>query len=28
MAAYLRHVDADPVVVIGHSMGSQIAAEL
>ncbi|MCZ0711073.1 alpha/beta hydrolase [Microbacterium paraoxydans] len=28
VAAYLRHVDADPVVVIGHSMGSQIAAEL
>lgn len=28
VAAYLRHVDAPPVVVIGHSMGSQIAAEL
>lgn len=28
VAAYLRHVDAGPVVVIGHSMGSQIAAEL
>lgn len=28
VAAYLRHVGADPVVVIGHSMGSQIAAEL
>lgn len=28
VAAYLRHVGADPVVVIGHSMGSQIGAEL
>ena len=28
IAAYLRHVGADPVVVIGHSMGSQIGAEL
>lgn len=28
VAAYLRHVGAGPVVVIGHSMGSQIAAEL
>lgn len=28
VAAYLRHTGADPVVVIGHSMGSQIAAEL
>lgn len=28
VAAYLQHVKADPVVVIGHSMGSQIAAEL
>lgn len=28
VAAYLRHVDSGPVVVIGHSMGSQIAAEL
>jgi pimeloyl-ACP methyl ester carboxylesterase len=28
VAAYLRHMDAGPVVVIGHSMGSQIAAEL
>ena len=28
VAAYLEHVNAEPVVVIGHSMGSQIAAEL
>jgi len=28
VAAYLRHVESGPVVVIGHSMGSQIAAEL
>jgi pimeloyl-ACP methyl ester carboxylesterase len=28
VAAYLRHVGEGPVVVIGHSMGSQIAAEL
>ncbi|MCM3778540.1 alpha/beta fold hydrolase [Microbacterium hydrocarbonoxydans] len=28
VAAYLRHVGEEPVVVIGHSMGSQIAAEL
>ncbi len=28
VAAYLRHIDAGPVVVLGHSMGSQIAAEL
>lgn len=28
IAAYLRHVGEEPVVVIGHSMGSQIAAEL
>ncbi|GAA1146527.1 MULTISPECIES: alpha/beta fold hydrolase [Microbacterium] len=28
VAAYLRHSDEAPVVVIGHSMGSQIAAEL
>lgn len=28
VAAYLQHVDSGPVVVIGHSMGSQIAAEL
>lgn len=28
VAAYLRHVNAGPVVVLGHSMGSQIAAEL
>lgn len=28
VAAYLRHAGEGPVVVIGHSMGSQIAAEL
>ena len=28
VAAYLRHAEEGPVVVIGHSMGSQIAAEL
>ena len=28
VAAYLEHVNAEAVVVIGHSMGSQIAAEL
>jgi pimeloyl-ACP methyl ester carboxylesterase len=28
VAAYLRHAGEEPVVVIGHSMGSQIAAEL
>lgn len=28
VAAYLRHTGEGPVVVIGHSMGSQIAAEL
>lgn len=28
VAAYLRHVGAEPVVIIGHSMGSQIGAEL
>jgi pimeloyl-ACP methyl ester carboxylesterase len=28
IAAYLRHVGSEPVVVIGHSMGSQIGAEL
>ncbi|MBO0980364.1 alpha/beta fold hydrolase [Microbacterium sp. SD291] len=28
VAAYLRHAGEKPVVVIGHSMGSQIAAEL
>ena len=28
VAAYLRHTGEDPVIVIGHSMGSQIAAEL
>ena len=28
VAAYLRHAGEEPVIVIGHSMGSQIAAEL
>ncbi|WP_407361623.1 alpha/beta fold hydrolase [Microbacterium sp. LBN7] len=28
VAAYLRHTGEEPVIVIGHSMGSQIAAEL
>ncbi len=28
VAAYLRHAKEKPVIVIGHSMGSQIAAEL
>ncbi|MFK0402665.1 alpha/beta fold hydrolase [Microbacterium sp. NPDC090225] len=28
VAAYLRHTGEGPVIVIGHSMGSQIAAEL
>lgn len=28
VAAYLRHAGEDDVIVIGHSMGSQIAAEL
>ncbi|WP_164234033.1 alpha/beta fold hydrolase [Microbacterium hydrocarbonoxydans] len=28
VAAYLRHTKERPVIVIGHSMGSQIAAEL
>ncbi|MFT4259704.1 alpha/beta fold hydrolase [Microbacterium sp.] len=28
IAAYLRHAHEGPVIVIGHSMGSQIAAEL